>query len=31
MRTIAMQLTQDEMHALAAFYGARGTARMAKK
>jgi cytochrome c553 len=31
MRMIAKQLTQDEMHAIAAFYGAQGAARMDKK
>jgi len=31
MRTIAKQLTQDEMHAIAAFYGSQGTSRIAKK
>jgi len=31
MRTIAKQLTQGEMHAIAAFYGAQGTSRIAKK
>jgi hypothetical protein len=29
MRTIAKQLTPDEMHAIAAFYGARGAPRVA--
>jgi cytochrome c553 len=31
MRTIAKQLTQDEMHTIAAFYGAQGTTRTTKK
>jgi cytochrome c553 len=31
MRTIAKQLTQDEMHAIAAFYGAPRTSRIAKE
>jgi cytochrome c553 len=31
MRTIAKQLTPDEMHAIAAFYSAQGSPRIAKK
>jgi cytochrome c553 len=31
MRTIAKQLTQDEMHSIAAFYGAKGAAQIGKK
>jgi cytochrome c553 len=31
MRTIANQLTSDEMHAIAAFYSTQGAPRTAKK
>jgi cytochrome c553 len=31
MRAIATQLTPDEMHAVAAYYGAQGTARMTQR
>jgi cytochrome c553 len=31
MRTIAVQLTQDEMHAVAVYYGANGTAGLAQR
>jgi len=31
MRTIATQLTPEEMHAVAAYYGAEGTVRTTQK
>ncbi len=31
MRTIATQLTQDEMHAVAAYYGMDGAVRTSEK